>query len=143
MLLADVNVFLYARRRESPRHEEYRSWLEDALAGDERFGVSEQVLSAFVRVSTNHRAYLEPTPPEQAIEFCQIVLAAPAAVPIRPGPRHWGIFADLCVTAGARANVVPDAYLAALAIEHGATWLTADTGFGRFPGLRRRHPLDG
>lgn len=143
MLLADVNVPLYARRRESPRHAEYRAWLEDALVGDERFGISELVLSAFLRISTNHRAYLEPTLPDQAIEFCEIVLASPAAAPIRPGPRHWPIFADLCRTVGARANVVPDAYLALLAIEHGATWLTADAGSGRFPGLRWRHPLDG
>ena len=91
---------------------------------------------------TNHRVYVEPTPPELAVAFCEAVLAAPAAVPIRPGARHWAIFTDLCRNVGARGNTVPDAYLAALAIEHGATWVTTDRGFARFPGLRWRPPLE-
>lgn len=142
MLLADVNVFLYARRKESPRHNEHRDWLETTLAGSEPFGVSEQVLSSFLRIVTNHRVYREPTPPGDALRFCEVVLDAPAAVAVRPGPRHWGIFTELCRLTDARANVVPDGYLAALAIEHGATWVTTDAGFARFPGLRWRRPLD-
>lgn len=142
MLLADVNVFLYARRRESERHEEHRAWLERSLAGPEPFGVSEIVLAAFVRIVTNHRVYHEPTPPRAALEFCEQVLSAPLAVVVRPGPRHWSIFADLVRAVEARANVVPDAYLAALALEHGATWVSHDRGFARFPGLRLRPPLD-
>ncbi len=141
--MADVNVLLYAHRTESARHEEYREWLEARVVAAEPFGVSEHVLAAVVRITTNHRAFADPTPPATAVQFCEDLLSAPATVPIRPGPRHWPIFAGLCRTVGARANVVPDAYLAALAIEHGGTWLTADTGFGRFPGLRWRHPLDG
>ncbi len=136
VLLADVNVFLYARRRESPRHQEYREWLEDRLSDPEPFGVSELVLSSFLRIVTNHRIYREPTPPGAALDFCNAILSAPATVRLRPGSRHWGIFAGLCTAVGARANVVPDAYLAALAIEHGATWVTVDRGFARFPGLR-------
>jgi toxin-antitoxin system PIN domain toxin len=141
--MADVNVLLYAHRTESARHEEYREWLEARVGASEPFGVSELVLAAVIRISTNHRAFADPAPPATAVQFCEDLLSAPSTVPIRAGPRHWPIFADLCRTVGARANVVPDAYLAALAIEHGATWLTADTGFGRFPGLRWRHPLDG
>ncbi len=142
MLLADVDIYLYARRVESKRHEEYHSWLEERLSGPEPFGVSELVLSAFVRIVTNHRIYREPTPPEAALAFCEAVLAAPAAVPVRPGARHWPIFIDLCRSVQARANQVPDAYLAALAIEHGATWVTVDQGFARFPGLRIKRPLE-
>lgn len=142
MRLADVNIYLYARRRESDRHEEYHSWLEARLSGAEPFGVSELVLSSFLRIVTNHRIYLEPTPPVAAIEFCETVLSAPAAVSLRPGPRHWPIFADLCRRGGARGNLVPDAYLAALAIEHGATLVTVDSGFARYPGLSVEHPLD-
>lgn len=141
MLLADVNIYLYARRRESQGHREYRAWLEDRLNGPEPFGVSELVLSAFVRLVTNHRVYREPTPPHEALRFCETVLAAPAALTVRPGPRHWGIFADLCREIGARANTVPDAYLAALAIENGATWVTADRAFARFTGLRTERPF--
>jgi toxin-antitoxin system PIN domain toxin len=141
VLLADVNLYLYARRRESRDHERFRGWLEDRLTGPEPFGVSELVLSAFLRIVTNHRVYREPTPPAAALEFCSAVLQAPAAVPLRPTSRHWGIFADLCRATSARANTIPDAYLAALAIEHGATWVTLDTGFRRFPGLRVEAPF--
>ncbi|HWH28043.1 MAG TPA: VapC toxin family PIN domain ribonuclease, partial [Mycobacteriales bacterium] len=84
MLLADVNVFLYAHRPESGRHEEFRGWLEAALVGPEPFGVSELVLSSFVRIATHHRVYREPTPPSLALEFCAAVLGAPAAVAVRP-----------------------------------------------------------
>jgi toxin-antitoxin system PIN domain toxin len=141
MLLADVNVYVYAHRRESERHEEYRSWLEERLIGMEPFGVSELVLSAFMRIVTNHRIYKDPTHPDSALDFCMAVLGAPAAVAIRPGERHWPIFSGLCVVTGARGNAVPDAYMAALAIEHGATWATLDQGFARFPGLRMARPL--
>ncbi len=143
VLLADVNTFIYAHRPESPRAEEHRRWLTDALTGPEPFGVSELVLSAFLRIVTNHRVYREPTPPRVALAFCSAVLDAPSAVPVRPGVRHWSLFTDLCRTAGARGNTVPDAFLAALAMEHGATWVTADRGFERFQGLRCRTALDG
>lgn len=141
MLLADVHIFVYARRRESERHDEYRQWLEDRLNGPAPFGVSELVLSSFLRIVTNHRIYREPTPPTGALDFCRTILDAPATVALRPGPRHWDIFEDLCRSTGARGNQVPDAYLAALAIDHGATWVTLDRGFARFPGLRFEPPL--
>lgn len=143
MLLADVNVFVYAHRRESPRFDEHRDWLKSALVDSEPFGVSEAVLASFVRIVTNHRIFHEPTPPQTALEFCAAMLPAPFAVPVRAGPLHWGIFAELCRATGARSNVVPDAFLAALAIESGATWITPDRGFARFPGLRWRLPLPG
>lgn len=142
MLLADVNVLVYAHRPESPRAEEHRAWLEQALTGPEPFGVSEHVLASFIRIVTFHRIYLDPTPPATALAFCAALLRAPATVRVRPGPRHWGIFVSLLEAAGARGNTVPDAYLAALAIEHGCTWLTYDTGFARFPGLRWQRPLE-
>lgn len=139
MLLADVDVFLYAYRPERARHE-YRDRLEVALTGLEPFGVSELVLSSFLRITT-HRVYREPTPVQTALEFCRAVVEAPAAVPVRPGPDHWDLFTTLVATAGARGNLVPDAYLAALALEHGATWVTTDRGFARYPQLRWTTPL--
>lgn len=87
-------------------------------------------------INTNHRIYMDSTSPEAGLEFCRAVLSAPASVPVRPGLRHWEIFNNLCRRVRARANTVPDAYLAALAIEHGATLITTDRGFSRFPGLR-------
>lgn len=96
------------------------------------------MLSAFLGIVTNHRVYRELTPPEVALAFCDAVLGAPAAQAVRPGARHWPIFAGLCRRVGARSHIVPDAFHAALAMEHGATWITTDYGFGRFPGLRWR-----
>jgi toxin-antitoxin system PIN domain toxin len=141
MLLADVNVFLYAHRPESPRHEEHRAWLSQALTGREPFGVSESVLASYLRIATHHRVYVEPTPLDVALDFCEAVITAPAAVRVRPGPDHWSLFSSLAREASARGNLVPGAYLAALAIEHSATWITTDRGFARFPGLRWRSPL--
>jgi len=116
VLLADVNVLIYAHRPESCRSTQTREWLADALAGDETFG---------------------------SASWCSRMLGAPAAQPVRPGARHWSIFAALCRQVGARGNVVPDAFHAAPAIENGATWITTDHGFARFPGLRWRPLLDG
>lgn len=142
MLLADVNIFIYAHRRESLRFKEHREWLTAALHGPEPFAVSELVLSSFARIVTNHRVYVEPTPPSVALDFCAAVLSAPSAIAVHPGHRQWRIFDSLCRDVGARGNVVPDAYLAALAIERGATWVSSDRGFARFPGLTWTTPLD-
>lgn len=141
MLLADVTIFLYAHRPESARHDEYRSWLEQALRGPEPFGVSELVLSSFLRIATHSRVYREPTPLDVALEFCHAVVDAPSAALVRPGPDHWRLFTTLVRDGAARGNQVPDAYLAALALEVGATWVTTDRGFARYPQLRWITPL--
>lgn len=141
MLLADVNVLLYAHRRESPRHAEHLAWLQAALQGPEPFGVSEQVLASVVRLATHHRVYVEPSPTELVLEFCHAVRTGPASVIVQPGDDHWQLFSELVRGAGARGNLVPDAYLAALAIEQGATLVTHDAGFARFSELRRAAPL--
>lgn len=140
MLLADVNVFIYAHRADSARHMEFARWLDAHLDGAEPFGVSELVLSSVVRIVTNHRVYVDPTPTDVALDFCAAVIAAPASVVVRPGPRHWGIFDSLCRQTHVRANVVPDAYLAALVLEHGARLVTLDAAFRRFAGLRVEAP---
>lgn len=141
MLLVDVNVWIYAIRKDSVDHKAYRDWVTDILTGDEPVGVSELVLSGVIRLLTNHRVFREPSSTRQALDACRAIRSAPAAVPIRPGARHWAIFESLCEEAGAKANTVPDAYHAALAIENGATWVTTDRSFARFPGLRWRPPL--
>ena len=140
MLLPDVNILLYAFRQDSADHARYRRWLESHLSGDEPIGISELALSGAVRIMTNHRAYSQPSTPEAAFALCEEVLASPAAVPLRPGPRHWSIFAGLCRSTRVRANDVADAYHAALAVENGAILVTNDSGFRRFPGLRVEPP---
>ena len=142
MILVDVNVLVYAHRPDTPDHDRMFSWLDDAMNGAAPFGCSEMVLSGFLRVVTHPKVFAEPTPLAAALAFADAFRIHPNVVPISPGPRHWEIFADLCRISGARGNAVPDAYLAAMAIESGCEWITTDRGFGRFPKLSWRHPLD-
>jgi uncharacterized protein len=142
MRCVDVNVLVYAHRSEAAEHTRYRAWLEEARVSHELLGVSDLVLSGFLRVVTHPRVFREPTPLATALEFADALRLSPAVQSLLPGDRHWAIFKDLCRRVQAVGNVVPDAFLAALAIEQGATWVTADRTFGRFPGLRWQHPLD-
>jgi uncharacterized protein len=104
--------------------------------------VSELVLSGFLRVVTHPRVFVDPTPLPQAVAFCDALRSRLNAVVLSPGPRHWQIFKDLCGEVGARGNLVPDSYLAALAIETESEWITTDGDYRRFRALRVRHPLD-
>ena len=142
MILPDVNVLVYAHREECERHAEYRRWLEDLWAGPAAFGMSELVLSSCLRIITHPRVFTIPTPLEIALRYVNQIRERSNCILISPGPRHWAIFADLCRTAQVHGNLVADAYLAALAIESGAEWVTTDRDFARFPALRWRHPLD-
>ena len=142
MRLADVNVLLNAFRADAPEHERYRAWLEQLLEGDQRYAMSELVLSAVVRILTDPRIYAQPETIETALQYAEFLQDRPLCVVVRPGPRHWQIFSRLCVEGNIQGGIVSDAYHAALAIEHGCEWITADRHFARFPGLRWRHPLD-
>ena len=143
MILIDVNVLVYAHRTDAPGHSAYRGWLEELINGDQAYGFSELVLSGFLRVVTHPRVFDPPSDLASGLAFAQVIRSQPNAVPITPGPRHWGIFVRLCEAARAKGNLIPDAYLAALAIESGSEWVTTDRDYSRFPGLRWRHPLDG
>lgn len=134
---------MYAHRGGDPEYEAVGSWLEEEVNGDRTYGISELVLSGFIRVVTHPRLYVRPTPLADAIEFAARLRERPNCVAIDPGPRHWEIFSSLCERTDARGNRVPDAYLAALAIESGSEWITLDRGFSRYAGLRWRHPLEG
>lgn len=141
MILPDVNVLVYAHREDAVDHERYRGWLETTLGSDAAYGLSDLVLSGFVRAVTHPRVFKTPSPLEDAMFFCTQLRDRPNRVAISPGPGHWPVFLRLCREAGARGNLVPDAFLAALAIEHGCEWITTDRDFARFDGLRWAHPL--
>lgn len=141
MILFDVNVLVYAHREDAPGHHDYRRWLENAIGSKSVYGVSDMVLSGFVRIVTHPRIFSPPSPMSSALQFAETIRSQPNAVRMMPGPRHWEIFADLCRAAGIRGNLVADAYHAALAIESGSEWITTDGDFSRFPGLHWRHPL--
>ncbi|HEY2960469.1 MAG TPA: type II toxin-antitoxin system VapC family toxin [Actinomycetota bacterium] len=142
MRLVDVNVLVYAHRRDSPGHQDYADWLRNLLADAEPYGMADLVLRGFLRLVTSPRVFRQPTPLGTALAFAELVRSQPNCVPVAPGPRHWDIFTQLCRAAGVKGNLVPDAYLAALAIESGSEWITTDRDFSRFRGLRWRHPLD-
>ncbi len=142
MVLPDVNVLVYAHREEAQGHARYREWFEAILNSDAAYGLSDLVLSGFLRVVTHPRVFREPTPLEVALTFVGEVRDRPNCVHVMPGDRHWEIFTRLCREADTKGNVIPDAYLAALAIESGAEWVTTDRDYARFPGLRWRHPLE-
>ncbi|MGH2630804.1 MAG: type II toxin-antitoxin system VapC family toxin [Actinomycetota bacterium] len=137
-----MNVLIYAFRSDMSQHEEYRAWLEGVVDDESAFGISDLVASGLIRVVTHPRAFAHPSALDEALGFLDALSGQPNAVPIAPGERHWGIFTDLCRMVNAKGNIVPDAYLAALAIESGSEWITTDRDYARFPGLRWHHPLD-
>lgn len=141
MILLDVNVLVYAHRQDAPDHTAYLKWLQEAVGSEAPYGVSDLVLSGFLRVVTHPRVFRVPSPMKAALAFARVLRDRPNCVLVAPGPRHWEIFTDLCRTAAVKGNMVADAYLAALAIESGSEWITTDRDYSRFPGLRWRHPL--
>jgi toxin-antitoxin system PIN domain toxin len=136
MILPDVNVLLEALRPDGSHHVSCRNWLERVVGGDSRYGMSPQVLSGVVRIATHPGIFATPTPLNEVLEFCEVLMRQPHCEAIQPGPRHWDIFAKLCAKADARGNLVADAWYAALAIESGCEWITLDRDYARFNGLR-------
>lgn len=142
MNLCDVNVLVYAHRPDaSAEHPAYVDWLTAMAEGPAAYGLSESVLSSFVRVVTNPRIFRDPTPVEVALDFCDRLRCRPNAQVLRPGLRNWEIFESLCREVPARGKLVADAWHAALAIEFDCLWHSTDGDFVRFPGLKWRHPL--
>ncbi len=140
MILPDVNVLIYAFRKDMPQHAVCRAWLAGVVLGDARFGVSPLTLSAAVRITTNPRAYRMPSAIEEAFRFCDSLLGQPHCQIVEPGERHWDIFKGLCIETDTRGARVSDAWFAALAIEQGCEWITLDRDFARFPGLKWQVP---
>ena len=139
MQLPDVNVLIYAHREDGPEHVRYAAWLRALVEANEPFAVAEVVLAGFLRIVTNGRIFDPPTPMKTAIGFCEHLVEWPRAVLVAPSRRHWDLFVALC--ADIQGPLVSDAYVAALAIEHGCELVTTDSDFARFKGLRWRHPL--
>ncbi len=141
-MLVDTNVMIYAHRRDAERHLQYQDWMQAMVSGPEPYAVSDLALTGMIRIVTNQQIYHDHAATiDEALAFAGEVRNQPHAHVVSPGTRFWDIFSGLCRDAGARAKLVPDAYLAALAIEHGCEFITADKDFRRFPGLRCRHPL--
>lgn len=141
MILADINVLVYAHRQDLPQHHRFSAWLQEEVESGRGYALCDASLTGFLRLVTNGRIFENPTPLEVALQVIEELRGQPGAIHLNPGPRHWPLFTELCSAVGARGNDVPDAYLAALAIESGSELVTADRGFGRFPGLRWSCPV--
>lgn len=140
MLVVDANVLLHAVNETSREHLDARDWLRAALDGNEPVAFAWTVLLAFLRVSTHPAVFPHPLTGAGAAEILERWLGAPTAVTIEPTARHLPLLRGLLERAGTAANLVGDAHLAALALEHGATVVSFDRDFARFEGLAVRRP---
>jgi toxin-antitoxin system PIN domain toxin len=142
-MLIDASLLLYSVDSLSPEHERASVWLAEQLNGDRRVGIPWESLTAFVRIGTNPRATTRPLQPAEAWRFVEAWLAAaPVWIPV-PTESHADVLGDLIRTHRVGGNLIPDAHLAALAIEHGLELCSTDTDFARFPEVRWRNPLLG
>jgi toxin-antitoxin system PIN domain toxin len=140
--LPDVNVLVPALREDDPRHLVARTWLRNALKSESSLGVCPAILASVVRIVTHARVFLRPTSTAQAFEFADFLLNHPHVQVLRPGNGHWSIFKTLCVETSASGKLIPDAVNAALAIEHGCLFVTFDSDYAKFAGLRWTSPLE-
>lgn len=140
-MLVDANILLFAVDETSPFHEAARHWLEDALNGPRRVGLPWASLAAFLRIATNPRAMRDPLGPAEAWALVEAWLAAPTVWIPAPGRGHQAILGTLVRELDLRANLIPDAVLAALCIEHGLRIVSADSDFARFREVVWENPV--
>jgi toxin-antitoxin system PIN domain toxin len=142
MILVDANLLLYAEDALSSQHALACEWWDAQLSGSAPVCLCWTVLGAFIRIGTNPRVFAHPLTLEQAIVRVESWLVQPCVRIISPAERHWTVFQQMLVKGQAVANLVTDAHLAALAVEHGCELCSTDRDFVRFPGLRWRNPLE-
>jgi len=141
LILIDTNLLLYAEDSLSPHHVTAGAWLEEKLSGSSPVGLCWPVINGFIRISTNHRLHKHPLSILEAIEVAEGWLNQPCVSLLQPTDQHWRIFQMMLKTGAASGNLVSDAHLAALAIEHNATLWSSDLDFARFSGLKWKNPF--
>lgn len=141
VILIDINLLVFAYMAPAPEHDAARGWLDSRLNGAERVGLPWSSLVGFMRIATNGRIYKAPARVDQAWQQVQEWLDCPGVWIPEPGPDHRAILGRLLANLGGGHRLIPDADLAALAIEHGLVLCSADGDFARFKGLRWENPL--
>ena len=141
MILVDANILLYAEDSLHPRNQQAREWWDGQLSQTGTVCLCWTVLSAFIRIGTNPRVFEHPLSLKQALARVQSWLDQPCTRVVRPTERHWTVFQQMLTDGQAIANLVTDAHLAALAIEHGCELASTDSDFARFPKLKWNNPL--
>ncbi len=141
MILVDANLMLYAQDEDSPLHTAARAWWDAQLSGAAPVCLCLPAISAFLRITTNRRIFERPLTLAEAVERVERWLTQPCVRIVNPTENHWAFFRELLLAGTATANLVADAHLAALAMEHGCELNSTDSDFARFPKLRWRNPL--
>ena len=140
MLLLDVNVVVAAHRVDHAQHASARPWFDDLLDGTQRFSVPTVVWGSFVRLATSRRVFPRPTPLKETFEFVQSVCAQEHYVFLGPGPKHLELLQRVCIEGDATGDLVPDAVIAAIALEHGCAVASFDRDFARFSSIEHVIP---
>ena len=141
MKIVDLSILLYAYNQDSELHARAKPWLEESLSGSERIALPWSVLLGFLRLTTRRGAFSRPLTVGNATAIVDSWLGHANVVILGAGENHWPVLAELLRETGVGGNLVNDAHLAALAIEHDAELCSTDTDFVRFPGLRWTNPL--
>ena len=141
MILVDTNIPLYAEDSLSEHHEAARAWWDEQLSGSEPVALCWPVLTAFIRIGTNVRLHKRPLTLKEAVDRVQSWLEQPGVRILTPTEQHWAVFQRMLRAGNATANLVSDAHLAALAVEHNCTLASSDMDFARFRGLKWRNPI--
>ena len=141
MILVDANLLLHAQDSLSEHHQAARAWWDERLSGSDSVGLCWPVISAFIRIGTNVRLHQRPLRLTEAIARVQSWLDQPCVKIIEPTEVHWEVFRKLLCDADAIGNLVSDAHLAALAVEHNCELHSTDRDFARFPGLKWVNPI--
>lgn len=141
MIILDANILLYAYQADSPQHRDAADWLNALFAGPETIGLPWLTIWAFLRISTNPRAWPSPMPVATALHHVREWLEQPGVIAVGPGPRHLELLDSVATDGRAVGPLFSDAVLAALAIENGATLASTDRDFSRFSGLNWINPI--
>ena len=141
MTLVDANLLLYAANRAAPEHAIAHRWLDAQLSGPARVALAWPSLLAFVRLATNPLVVRQPATMRAAWDQVREWLGADVAWIPSPAERHAEVLGRFCQESWMTSRLVPDAHLAALAIEHGLTLCSSDGDFAKFPGLEWHNPL--
>ncbi len=141
VILPDINLLVYAYNEDAPFHEPAKAWWERCLSGTEPVGLAWVVMLGFVRLMSSRRVLTEPMAVDEGVHQCRLWLAQPNVRIVTPGPMHIDGLASLLAGPAISPNLVTDAHLATLAIEHQAELHSNDSDFSRFSGLRWRNPV--
>lgn len=141
MILVDANILLYAEDALAEHHEAARTWWDAQLSGSGPVGLCWPVLNAFLRISTNARLHQRPLTLKEAVSRVQSWFEQPCVRLVEPTDQHWKIFQQMLSSGNALGNLVTDAHLAALAVEHNCVLYSTDADFSRFRGLKWKNPV--